>query len=68
MVAVTVAVLAWGLVLLATDASVFWSFDGFLATSLPLNWLAIVLTMGGACLVAVRAERRLRREASAQAA
>ena len=30
--------------------------------------LAIVLTMGGACLVAVRAERRIRREASPQAA
>jgi hypothetical protein len=68
MLAVTVTVLAWGVVLLAADASVFWGPYGFLATSLPLNWLATVLTMGGACLVAVRAERRLRREASAQAA
>ncbi len=68
MLAVTLTVLAWGVALVAADASVFWGSYGFLATSLPLNWLAIVLTMGGACLVAVRAGRRLRREAPPQAA
>lgn len=64
MLAVTLAVLGWGAALLTADSSAFWSFNGFLATSLPLNWLAIVLIMAGACLVAARAARRVRREAS----
>jgi hypothetical protein len=64
MLAVLLAVLGWGAALLASDAQVFWGPYGYLATSLPLNWLAIVLTMAGACLVALRAARRVRREAS----
>jgi hypothetical protein len=68
MLVVVAATVVWGLAVYAADPSAFWGGGGFLATNTAANWLAIVLTMGGACLVAVRTERRLRREASAQAA
>ncbi len=64
MVVVTVAVLGWGVALLVTQPSEFWSDDGFLSTSLPLNWGLIVAVMTGACVVAVRTVIRLRSEAA----
>jgi hypothetical protein len=65
MVLVTVAVVGWGLATLASDSSAFWGYQGFLATSTALSWLAIAVVMVGSSGVAIRAAVHLHREQAA---
>jgi hypothetical protein len=54
MAAVAIAVVVWGLAVLATQPSLFWGNDGFLATSTALSWLAVVAGMAIGTVVALR--------------
>jgi hypothetical protein len=60
MAVVTVAVVLWAIGLLASDPATFWGYQGILASSTALSWLAIVFVMAAATAVAVRAAARLR--------
>jgi hypothetical protein len=54
------AVVGWGIAVAVGAPEEFWGFNGLFATSTPLNWLAIVIVMAGATLVAGRAAIRAR--------
>jgi hypothetical protein len=60
MAMVAVAVVAWGIGVAVVSPADFWSSDGILSSSTPLTWLAIVIVMIGATVIAVRAAIRAR--------
>jgi hypothetical protein len=53
--AVAIAVVVWGLAVLATKPTLFWGYDGLLATSTALSWLGVVAGMGAGAVIALRA-------------
>jgi ABC-type spermidine/putrescine transport system permease subunit I len=55
MAAVAIAVVVWGLAVLATEPALFWGYDGLLATSTALSWLGVVAGMGAGAVIALRA-------------
>jgi len=55
MAIVVVAVVIWGLAVLATEPSLFWGNDGLLATSTALSWLGVIAGMGAGTVIALRA-------------
>jgi len=58
--AVVIAVVVWGLAVLATEPALFWGYDGLLATSTALSWLGVVAGMGAGAFIALRAANEAR--------
>jgi hypothetical protein len=56
-----VAVAGWGLGLLGTRPDEFWGSDGLIGSSTALTWLGIVIAMGVAAAISLRAAVRARR-------
>ncbi len=62
MLVAALAVIGWGAVVVASDASLFWGAYGMFSTSLALDWLVFVVVAVAATLVALRTALGLRRE------
>ena len=65
MVVVAGAVAIWGVALAVLSPAAFWGTDGILGTSTTLTWLGVIVTMGAAAAVAIRAAVRARSELAA---
>jgi len=65
MVVVAGAVAIWGVALAVLSPAAFWGTDGILGTSTTLTWLAVIVAMGAAAAVAIRAAVRARSELAA---
>jgi hypothetical protein len=65
MVVVAGAVAIWGIALAVLSPAAFWGTDGILGTSTTLTWLGVIVAMGAAAAVAIRAAVRARSELAA---
>jgi hypothetical protein len=68
MTVVTVTDLSWGLAVRATDAPLFHSSDGLLAAAVPPSWIAGLVVLAGATIVAGRATAQAARQLRAEPA
>jgi hypothetical protein len=65
MVVVATAVVLWGIGVALVAPAIFWGSEGILGGSTALTWLGVVVAMGAAAAVAIRAAVRARSDLAA---